>query len=136
MANSKKKFEQIGDMKSYMHINHLQLADNDANTSYYLTWVSWKESCCSRCSKVQVLQDDQTGLRLAGYRGWQASCHQLSSAVAELAQTKRGNHRWWGVVGLQSWEVGAASIDGWMSRWQMGGCSNCSQVREIFSECA
>ena len=40
-----KKIEQIGDMKSYMHINHLQLAENDAksNTSYYLTWVSWKE---------------------------------------------------------------------------------------------
>ena len=112
-----KKIEQIGDMKSYMHINHLQLAENDAksNTSYYLTWVSWKErrSCCSRCSKVQVLQDDQAGLRLAGYRGWQASCHQLSSAVAELAQTKRGNHRWWGGGGAA--ELGGrGSLDRWL----------------------
>ena len=110
-----KNIKQIGDMKSYMHINHLQLAENDAksNTSFCLTWVSWKGSCCSRCSKVQVLQDDQAGLRLAGYRGWQASCHQLSSAVAELAQRKRGNHRWWGGGGAA--ELGGrGSLDRWL----------------------
>ena len=64
---------------------------------------------------LQVLQDDQAGLRLAGYRGWQASCQQLSSAVGTLAQTVRSS-TWKPSGGFsQLWEVEAASIDGWMS---------------------
>ena len=38
--------------------------------------------------QVQVQVDNLATLRLAGYRGWQASCCQLPSAVAELAHTR------------------------------------------------
>ena len=64
-------------------MSHLDLLEGKVKLLLRDRW--W----ASRCSKVQVFQDDQAGLRLAGYRGWQASCQQLSSAVAELAQTGR-----------------------------------------------
>ena len=68
----------------------------------------------SRCSKVQVFQDDQAGLRLAGYRGWQASCCQLSSAVVELAQT--GWSSTW-----KGQQLGRKQL--WLDRWlELGGC--------------
>ena len=41
-----------------------------------------------RTRQVQVQVDNLATLRLAGYRGWQASCCQLPSAVAELAHTR------------------------------------------------